>query len=163
MQHIGLYEKKNSFDISAAFGHRLNVRLCLSMKLSESLQLLNDLGITDWASKDTNEFTRLVINAAAEYLLESNDPFEFRPYIESDSVYNYFVDHSWELDWYTILSGSFIEVVELNINMIAFSINDVDPLMSVEDTKAYVELWVRDWESNVRTKLVGEIAKRTSL
>lgn len=133
------------------------------MKLSESLQLLNDLGITDWASKDTNEFTRLVINAAAEYLLESNDPFEFRPYIESDSVYNYFVDHSWELDWYTILSGSFIEVVELNINMIAFSINDVDPLMSVEDTKAYVELWVRDWESNVRTKLVGEIAKRTSL
>lgn len=96
------------------------------MKLSESLQLLNDLGITDWASKDTNEFTRLVINAAAEYLLESNDPFEFRPYIESDSVYNYFVDHSWELDWYTILSGSFIEVVELNINMIAFSINDVD-------------------------------------
>lgn len=133
------------------------------MKLSESLQLLNDLGITDWASKDTNEFTRLVINAAAEYLLESNDPFEFRPYIESDSVYNYFVDHSWELDWYTILSGSFIEVVELNINMIAFSINDVDPLMSVEDTKAYVELWVRDWESNVRTKLVGKIAKRTSL
>ncbi|WP_205341536.1 hypothetical protein [Denitrificimonas caeni] len=133
------------------------------MKLSESLQLLNDLGITDWASKDTNEFTRLVINAAAEYLLESNDPFEFRPYIESDSVYNYFVDHSWELDWYTILSGSFIEAVELNINMIAFSINDFDPLMSVEDTKAYVELWVRDWESNVRTKLVGEIAKRTSL
>ena len=133
------------------------------MKLSESLQLLNDLGITDWASKDTNEFTRLVINAAAEYLLVSNDPFEFRPYIESDSVYNYFVDHSWELDWYTILSGSFIEVVELNINMIAFSINDFDPLMSVEDTKAYVELWVRDWESNVRTKLVGEIAKRTSL
>ena len=133
------------------------------MKLSESLQLLNDLGITDWASKDTNELTRLVINAAAEYLLESNDPFEFRPYIESDSVYNYFVDHSWELDWYTILSGSFIEAVELNINMIAFSINDFDPLMSVEDTKAYVELWVRDWESNVRTKLVGEIAKRTSL
>ena len=133
------------------------------MKLSESLQLLNDLGITDWASKDTNEFTRLVINAAAEYLLESNDPFEFRPYIESDSAYNYFVDHSWELDWYTILSGSFIEAVELNINMIAFSINDFDPLMSVEDTKAYVELWVRDWESNVRTKLVGEIAKRTSL
>lgn len=68
-----------------------------------------------------------------------------------------------ELDWYTILSGSFIEAVELNINMIAFSINDFDPLMSVEDTKAYVELWVRDWESNVRTKLVGEIAKRTSL
>lgn len=96
-------------------------------------------------------------------MLESNDPFEFRPYIESDSVYNYFVDHSWELDWYTILSGSFIEAVELNINMIAFSINDFDPLMSVEDTKAYVELWVRDWESNVRTKLVGEIAKRTSL
>ncbi len=129
------------------------------MKLSESLELLNDLGITDWISRDTGEFTRLAVNAIAEYFLEDPDPFNFRPYIESDFVYDYFLEHAWEIDWYSILSRDFVDTVELNINSIALSVNDSDPLMGVKETERYVELWVHEWRLKVRTKLSEEIAK----
>jgi hypothetical protein len=129
------------------------------MKLSESLALLNDLGITDWISRDTEESTRLVVNAIAGYFLESKDPYDFRPGIESDYVNDYFIDHSWEIDWFSILSLDFVEAVELNINSIALSINDSDPMMSVKETENYIESWVHEWRQNVRDKLTEEMGE----
>ena len=129
------------------------------MKLSESLELLNDLGMIDWFSRDTEISTRLVVNAIAEYLFESNDPFDFRPYIESEFVYDYFMENSWEIDWYSILSREFIEAVELDINSIASSINDSDSMMGVQETESYVRSWVHEWRGKVRKKLIQEMKK----
>lgn len=123
------------------------------MKLSESLALLNDLGITDWMLRDTEESTRVVVNAIAEHLLESNTPYDSRPFIESEYVYDYFFEHSWEVDWFSLLSGDFVDAVELNINSIAISINTHDPMMSVKDTENYVLSWVQEWQQKVRGKL----------
>jgi len=123
------------------------------MKLSENLALLNDLGITDWISRDTEESTRLVVNAIAEHFLESKDPYDFRPFIASDYVNDYFIDNSWEIDWFSILSLDFVEAVGLNINSIALSINDSDPMMSVKETENYVASWVHEWRQTVRKKL----------
>ena len=109
------------------------------MKLSESLALLNDLRITDWISRDTEDSTRLVINAIAGHFLEGKDPYDFRPFIESEYVNDYFIEHLWEIDWFSILSGDFVEAVELNINSIAISINDHDPMMGVKEAEKYVQ------------------------
>lgn len=130
------------------------------MKLSESLELLNDLGITDWIARDMEEATRLAVNAIAEHFLGDSDPFNFRPYIESEFVYDYFIENSWEIDWYSLLSGDFADDVELDITSIALSINDSDPFMGVKETERYVELWVQEWRHNGRKKLSEEIARR---
>jgi hypothetical protein len=119
------------------------------MKFSESIELLSDLGMIEWMSRDIDESTRLVINAVGEYFFEDNDPYDFRPYIESEYVYDYFRENSWEIDWYSILSRDFVESVELNINSIAISINAYDPMMGIEETESYVESWVHEWRAKV--------------
>ena len=129
------------------------------MKLGESIELINDLGIIDWMSRDLDETTRLIVNAVAGYLFEDEAPCNFRPYIESEYVYDYFMEHSWEIDWYSILSRDFVEAVALNINSIAMTINDYDPMMSVEETERYVESWAHEWRSEVRNKFAEEIRR----
>lgn len=132
------------------------------MKLSESLVLLNELGITDWISRDTEESTRFIVNAIAQHFLESKDPYDFRPSTFSDYVNVYFIEHSWEIDWFHLLSHEFVEAVELNINSIAISINSYDPMMSVEKTEKYVDNWVHEWRQKARDKLAEAMGEEAT-
>jgi hypothetical protein len=123
------------------------------MNLKESIQIINDLRLFDWISQDPKESTRLIVNAIAGHLLANKTPYDLRPYIESEYVYDYFLEHGWEIDWFSILSRELIESVELNNNSIAMHINECDPMMDVSTLEKYILFWVHEWHSAAKKRL----------
>lgn len=127
------------------------------MKLSESIDLLNSLGMIDWMVSNPEKPTQVIVNSIARHFFEERTPLDFRPFIESEYVYDYFLAHDWEIDWYSILSRDFVERVEVEIGSIALNLNDHDPMMSAEDFEKCVIDWVHEWRQEVKSRLADEI------
>ena len=128
------------------------------MNISESMNLLEKIGVAKWALEDIQMATQIFVEAVAEYHLANTNPLDLRPFIESDYVHGYFIEFGWEIDWYLLVSGEFSKAVEDEIKSIAQSANEVDPLMSVADFEQYILDWVYEWTARAQTTLRNALA-----
>lgn len=124
-----------------------------NMGLQDSLALLNKLGLIEWLSRDTKGSTRFLINSIARDLLSGINPFDCRPAIRVGIIYDFFYQNRWTIDWFDLLSGEFVNAVELNANSIALDINDHEPMMGIENAEEMIVSFAKQWESNAKNAL----------
>ena len=94
------------------------------MSASESIEFLSTLGVIEWAEKQPNEALNIFVNGLTDHFLEDRAPFNFRPFIESDAAYDYFLETRWDLDWFSLFNGTFVEALDINIDAVASSVCD---------------------------------------
>lgn len=123
------------------------------MQIHDSLALLNELNLIKWLSRDVESSTRLVINALVGSLLETDDPVEYRPSSPSDAVIETLTSECLNKDWFELVSGRFLDAVELNVQSIGFRISDDDSTLTDEEAKHAALAFAKEWEAQARTAI----------
>lgn len=117
------------------------------MPVHESLSLLNELGVVEWLSNDVAASTRLIVNAVAAALLDTENPADFMPRdLEWPKAVTDTLPNQIECDdWFDLLSGGVMETVVLNADAIGYSISDHDSMLTHARASHLALRFARAW------------------
>ncbi len=128
------------------------------MDLEINHNILNLLHIDKLLKIKDQDGVRLFVNMASAYFLEDKEILDFKPSAHNDYIDDYFTDVMYPEDWYELVSGDFLDAVELNVDSVLSSL----PLVMVEfnsdnDVVNHVIDIARKWQNNARSNLVSAI------
>jgi len=117
---------------------------------TDPIQVLANLGITRWLHQNPDDNVRSLVNGLAVHLLEDQTIFDLLPVDEdyTDRLRDHFLESGYDVDWYVLLDGSFLEDIEGEKSSIAAQVyNQMDDPSYISHA---IGDYVSTWQSRVR-------------